>query len=436
MKHQRRPVVILAILALFLVASPAIAQQSQTEIEDITADVSQLRQLPEQKPIALTVLSRDELREDYKALIEEEYPRDEQYADMRELFAFGLIDEQMDFGELYSELYGEQVLGYYDSETGKMVVVRDNNKSGSFTAVEQVTYAHEIVHALQDQNFDLDAGPLAREEVSDDQSLAVTALIEGDASFTEVQYILERPELLDAYLEEAQGAEIDTSALDAAPFIIGDTMIFPYDQGYTFVEALYNDGGWATVDAAFANPPASTEQILHPEKFLSGEQPVDVQVNDFSGALGDDWTVWDTNTFGEYQIRVILQNTSMSDQQAEVAASGWGGDTYVVAGTDDIDAIHWVTAWDTEQDANEFARAWALREAERWGVDPVFVDANTIEFHTDDAFARITLDGDTVEYLMAPDEATVDAILAAPPATPGASPVASPVATPVATPVS
>lgn len=430
MKHQRRPVIVLAILALFLMASPAIAQQSQTEIEDITADVSEVRQLPEQHPIALTVISRDELREDYRGLIESDYPKDEQYADMREMLAFGLIDEPMDLGDLYSELYGEQVLGYYDSETGKMVVVRDNDQSGAFTAMEQVTYAHEIVHALQDQNFDLDSGELGRTDVSDDRSLAVTALIEGDASFTEVRYIIERPSLLDAYLAEAENAEFDTSSLDAAPFIISDTLLFPYNQGYTFVEAIYNDGGFSAVDAAFQNPPASTEQILHPEKYLAGEQPIDVQVNDFSGALGDDWTVWDTNTYGEYQIQVILQNSSMSDQQAEVAASGWGGDTYVVAGTEDEDAIHWVTVWDTEQDADEFARAWALREAERWGVDPVFVDANVIEFHTDEAFVRITIEGDTVEYLMAPDEATAETMLAAPPATPEASPVASPVASP------
>jgi hypothetical protein len=119
----------------------------------------------------------------------------------------------------------------------------------------------------------------------------------------------------------------------------------------------------------------------------------------------------------------------MSDQQADVAASGWGGDTYVVAGTDDQDAIHWITAWDTEADANEFVRAWALREAERWGVDPIFVGTDVIEFHADGAFVRITLDGTTVEYLMAPDEATLDAILAAPPA---ATPVASPVASPAA----
>lgn len=432
MKQQRRPVIFLAILALFLVASPAIAKQDQTEISDITEEVSQVRQLPVHNEIQLTVLSREELQADYAAMLEEEYPVDEQYADMRELYAFGLIDEKMDFGELLSGLYGEQVAGYYDPETSRLVVVRDDVEADGLTAMEQVTYAHEIVHALQDQNFDIDAGPLDREDLTDDQAYAISALIEGDASFSEVRYIIERPELLEAYLEEAENAEFDTTALDAAPFIIAETLLFPYDKGYTFVEALFNEGGWDTVDAAYVDPPASTEQILHPEKYLAGEQPVEIHVNDFTGGLGDDWTVWDTNTFGEYQIMVMLQNSSMSEQQAQVAAAGWGGDTYVVAGTEDIDAIHWVTAWDTEQDANEFARAWALREAERWGVDPVFIGDSEIEFHADDMFVRITFEGTTVEYLMAPDEATADAILAAPPATPEASPVASPVATPAA----
>ena len=432
MKHQRRPVIILAILALFLAASPAIAQQSQTEIEDITEEVSQVRQLPVQQEIELTVISRDELRADYAGFIEDDYPVDEQYSDMREWLAFGLIDQPMDLGDLYSELYGEQVLGYYDSETGKMVVVRGSDAGGAFTAVEQVTYAHEIVHALQDQSFDLDAGALDREDIADDESLAIAALIEGDASFTEVLYIIDRPELLDAYLAEIENPEMDTSVLDSVPPIISETLLFPYERGYTFVEALHNEGGWAAVDAAYADPPASTEQILHPEKYLADEQPIAVDVNDFSGSLGDGWKKWDTNTFGEYQILVILQQTSMSDQQAEAAAAGWGGDTYVVAGTDEQDAVHWVSAWDTEEDASQFTRAWALREAERWGVDPVFVSDTVIEFHADDAIVRITLDGTTVDYLMAPDQSTLDAIIAAPPAPPEATPLASPVASPAA----
>jgi hypothetical protein len=409
-----------------------MAQQSQTEIEDITEEVSQLRQLPIKQEIPVTVLTREELGVEMRAMTEQEYPEDEQYADEREMLAFGIIDEPMDMGDLSDELYTEQVAGYYDPQTGKMVVVANDNQAGGFTPTQQVTYAHEIVHALQDQSFDLAAPPLERADLSDDESLAISALIEGDASYSEVQYLIARPELLQGYIDEIDTTEFDSSVLDSVPALIRETLLFPYDQGYTFVESLQTEGGWDAVDAAYADPPASTEQILHPEKYKAGEAPITVEVNDFSDALGDDWTVWDHNTFGEFQIRVMLQQTSMSEQQADIAAAGWGGDTYVVAGTADQDAIHWATAWDSEQDANEFARAWALREAERWGVDPIFVSDSVIEFHSDDAIVRITLDGTTVDYLMAPDQATLDTIVTAPPATPEATPVTSPVASPAA----
>ncbi len=434
MKHQRRSTFVLSLMALLVFASPAIAQQSPSEIEDITDDVAQIRGLEPVTPIVVETMNRDELRQFNVETYEEEYPEDEQYADERELLAFGLMDEHIDIGDLAINLFSEQVLGFYDPETGQMVVVREGDSTGSFSASEEVTYAHEIVHALQDQHFDLDAGPLDREELSDDRVYGVTALIEGDASYSELQYLIERPDLLEAYLEEIEAQDFDTSILDTAPPIIAATLIFPYDQGFTFVEAIFEEGGWEAVNAAYANPPASTEQVLHPEKYLAGEAPVVVEVPDFTAGLDDSWSVFDTNTFGEFQIRVILQETSMSDEQAERAAAGWGGDTYVVAGTDDRsdDAIHWRTVWDTNQDASEFARAWALREAERWGVDPTYVSDSLIEFETADVVVRIILDGESVTYLMGRSSEMLDIMLAAPPATPAVSPVASPVATPEA----
>jgi hypothetical protein len=428
-KHQRRSIFILLVVALFVIASPALAQQTSTEIEDITDEVAQVRELEPLLPIEVETMTREELREYNIQAYAEEYPESEQYADERELLAFGLMNEHIDIGDLAIDLFSEQVLGFYDPETGQMVVVRDAGQEGSFTPTEQVTYAHEIVHALQDQHFDLDAGPLDREPLSDDQHYAVSALIEGDASYSELQYLLEHPDLLEAYVGELEAVEFDTAALDAAPPIISATLIFPYDQGYTFIEAIHQQGGWEAIDAAYADPPASTEQILHPEKYLAGEQPVEVAVPDFSPALGDDWTVFDTNTFGEFQIRVMFQETALSDEQAALAAAGWGGDTYVVAGTDDdsVNAIHWRTVWDTEQDAVEFARAWTLRESERWGVDPNYVSGNLIEFETDGAVVRIILEGNTVTYLMAPTFEMIETIQSVPPATPSASPVATPV---------
>ncbi|CAN5849234.1 hypothetical protein BH20CHL2_BH20CHL2_12960 [soil metagenome] len=407
----RMPQFLLVLLAVLMLSSPVVAMQDNTQnYDDITEEVSALRGLEILEPVVVTPMNREQLGAELEASLEEDYPPDERYADERELIAFGLMDPEVDLGQLIVELYTEQVAGYYDPESSEMVVVQDGPLGDSFTASEHVTYAHEVVHALQDQHFDLDAGVLERENLSDDQSLAITALIEGDATLSELQYLLERPDLLNAFLSEIGDTDFDSATLDNAPPLIVETLLFPYDAGYLFVEVIYDDGGWEAVNAAFADPPQSTEQILHPEKYLVREEPDEVDVADFTPLLGDNWVVFDMNTFGEYQVRVILEQSSISDDQAAEAAAGWGGDTYVVAGTDTEDAIHWVSTWDTDADALQFAQAFATYESDRWEVAPNYVGNSVMQFESDGVITRITLDGDTVTYLKATDAATLEII--------------------------
>jgi hypothetical protein len=436
-KHTGRNAFTIVILSLLLFSSPAvIAQQTDDSIEDITDEVSVTRGLEPSSEIIVTPKTREQLTESLEEDLLEDYPEDEQYGDERELVAFGLMEPGIDLGDLSLELYSEQIAGYYDPETGEMVVIQDAVDGTAFSPSQQVTYAHEIVHALQDQNFDLDGGVLDREPLTDDQSLAVTALIEGDASFSEVQYLLERPELLDSFLIEIDEQEFESDVLDAAPPILRETLLFPYDNGYTFVEAIYDEGGWDAVNVAFADPPTSTEQILHPEKFLAGEEPVKVNVPDFTADLGSDWQVFDTNTFGEYQIRVIMEQTSMPAQQAEAIGVGWDGDTYIVGGTETLDAVHWQSVWESTDDASEFAQGLALYESERWGVAPTYLSDSVIRFESDSVIAHIELTGDTVTYLQAPDEQALKTIMDAEGASESGTSEATPVGSPEATPVS
>jgi len=410
-KPAQSPRLFLILFALLMISSPAAAlQESTTSYDEITEEVANMRGLEILSPIEVTPKSREQLGQELKEDLDADYPVDERIADERELIAFGLMDPDVDLGQLIVDLYTEQVAGYYDPATGEMVVIRNPASAEELTPSEHVTYAHEVVHALQDQHFDIDAGALSREETSDDESLAITALIEGDASFSEVSYLLDRPELLDHYLTEITATEFDTATLDSAPPIISSTLLFPYDNGYTFVQALYGEGGWDTVNSAFVNPPQSTEQILHPEKYLAGEAPVEIEVPNFTSLLGEDWEVFDNNTFGEYQIRIILEQSSMPKEQAIEAAAGWGGDTYVVAGTDDQDAIHWISSWDTEEDAIEFAKALATYESSRWNIAPTYAADTVIKFEADGVVTQITLDGDAVTYIKAPDVETLNTI--------------------------
>ena len=427
MKQMHRPSFLLAMVALFLLASPVSAIQSDAEeYEDITDEVALVRGLDQLDAIELMQMSRAELGDYMIETLAEDYPPEDAYADQRELVAVGLMDPDVDLYQLWLDLYTEQVAGFYNTETKEMVVVRsDDAGDGELTAMDQVTWAHEIVHALQDQHFNLSEGDFNREDVSDDRSLAISALIEGDASFTELEYLLQNQQLLQSLLDEVDQMDLDFAVLDSAPPIISATMGFPYDNGLSFVEAIHAEGGFDAVNAAFSDPPVSTEQILHPEKYLAGEMPVAIELPDFTTELDGEWSTFDVNTFGEYQIRVILEESSMSDQQALVASEGWGGDTYLVAGTDSEDAILWKSVWDTEEDASEFVRALALREAERWDASPTYRTNTHLAFETDDAMVEIILDGDTVTYAMGADPATVQTILGseADMVVPGATPV-------------
>lgn len=248
-------------------------QQRYDAIERQTAD---LRGLSIQGEIEVAFKTPDELRTELERDLDADYPPADRERDERILTAFGLAPQEVDLSRLYVDLYSEQIAGYYDTETGEMVVIRPADAGDELSPLQEITYAHEVVHALQDQNFPLDEALEASESANDDQSLATTALIEGDATVAQSEYLSNNPGLLLRLGTELMSAEIDTAQLDAAPAIVRETLIFPYDQGAEFVTALREVGGWPRVNEAYTALPASTEQILHPEKYLSAEQPVAV----------------------------------------------------------------------------------------------------------------------------------------------------------------
>jgi hypothetical protein len=143
-------------------------------------------------------------------------------------------------------------------------------------------------------------------------------------------------------------------SLKSAPPIISESMLFPYIRGLIFCTKLANADGWKGIDEAYRHPPLSTEQILHPEKYR--EQP-DVPVSIDIGTLtpGGSWKELGRNVVGEMQIAVLLRN-----EGGKSAAAGWDGDAYAVF-EDPAEmklGIAWLTTWDTERDATEFAAAY------------------------------------------------------------------------------
>ena len=169
----------------------------------------------------------------------------------------------------------------------------------------------------------------------------------------------------------AQGLDPEaTRVLQEMPPVLRESLFFPYTAGLNFTQGLYTAGGWGAIDAAFADPPASTEQILHPEKYAAEEEAVQVELpEDLAGKIGAGWSTALEDTLGEFQLKIWLGETAKAASVgATDAAAGWGGDRVAVLnGPNDAWVIALLTDWDTNADATEFATAAteALEECRR-----------------------------------------------------------------------
>jgi hypothetical protein len=143
------------------------------------------------------------------------------------------------------------------------------------------------------------------------------------------------------------------------PPILRESLTFPYDQGLQLVLRLQGaGGGWEAVNDAYEDPPASTEQVMHPEKYDEREAPVEVRLPaDLAAQLGQGWSATYEDTFGEFQFQVWLRN-ALDAATGNPAAAGWGGDRFaVLEGPDDAWALVMKTEWDSVEDATEFQGA-------------------------------------------------------------------------------
>jgi hypothetical protein len=337
--------------------SPATDEELEALAAEITDQVEALRGLTASEPFTSELIDEAELIELLTEAFHEENSAELIAASDGLLKRMGLIPESESLDELYLELLGSQVIGVYDDESKTLYVVSDEGRLGG---LEKFTMSHEIDHALQDQMWGID--DVIPEAASEgDAALAAIALTEGDASLLMTQWATQ-------YLTPAELLEVVESSSDPEgqellarmPPILVETLIFPYSTGLQFVGGVHADGEWSAVNEIYDDVPSSTEQIIHPEAYAEGDEPIDVTVPDeLAERMGSGWTVGIEDTFGELQTAVWLANAEANDRQtADVAAAGWGGDRMAyLSGPSDENALIWRTAWDRAADAAEFLRA-------------------------------------------------------------------------------
>lgn len=289
--------------------------------------------------------------------------------------AIGLLPPDMDVRQMLLDVMGEQIVGFYDPDSGTLVVrddvarelrARESAGGDPTTASSAVVLVHELVHALQDQRLELGAhyhfAPGHRER-SGDEANAFASLVEGDATLAMIGWLAhdaghrlseltEHPERLRALLtpETLSGGG---PQLAGAPAIVRAPLLSRYFDGMLFCATLHARGGFRIVDAAHRDPPTTSEQVLHPDRYLAHEEGEAIEIPALPALEALGYAAHDEDTLGELELSVWLALGSGQDRDA-AAGAGWGGDRLRVYRTEaGTTASVWWTLWDTEPDAVE-----------------------------------------------------------------------------------
>jgi hypothetical protein len=333
---RRAPAVALCVLAVALAAVLPLRAQppssEQTALEAVATPLyDQLAALrgitsPGQPP---PVLLRS--RADNRRFIEQEltrrYSKAQLEAERKSMVAWSVLPADYDLQRLFVDLLEEQVSAYYDPR-GKVMVV------GDWLPAEQQRAAlmHELVHALQDRELPIDAF-IAPDPGYGDRLLSRQALIEGEAVALTFDLLL-KPQGMDISrlpdLSMTQGL-IATSAggpvIGKAPKFVRDLLLFPYVEGLGFIYQFRKRQPWSAMSAIYRDPPRSTAQILHPEKYLdTREDPLAVVIPDLSRLLPGSHLVSEDD-LGEFSLGAVLA-LHLGDTEGPRAAVGWRGDRY------------------------------------------------------------------------------------------------------------
>jgi hypothetical protein len=340
-----------------LAESPPAERRETRLVARMLRRVEVARRIEATKPVPGVLLERPALIARVKDHVARELPPEAIRNEGLALQLFGFIPTQFDYEAAEYQLLQDQLAGYYEPADGTMYMASDLGDEEA-----DATLAHELVHALQDQRWDLERRSSYRPG-DGDHSEAASALAEGDATSAMFDVMIERAapgsgktalDLPDDVFAQQIREGMDQGPGASAPRVMRSSLAAPYIYGTLFVHALRRRGGWPTVDRAWDDAPTTSEQVMHPEKWLSHEPAVAVAAPAFA-TLGDGWKVADEDSEGELGARIAFEEWMTPKGAADVSA-GWGGDRGVLLENGDRAAFAWRLRYDPGKTRDERTR--------------------------------------------------------------------------------
>jgi hypothetical protein len=327
----------------------------QNKLREALAYVSEVRQLPSKAEVQGRLISSAEVASYLERQLSEDIPADVMQATEALLYGFGTVDASFDFRQSVIELMKAQLLGFYDPKQKTFFV------GAKLTGTEaDITLWHELVHALQDQHYDLSRLTQWQPDIGDSQA-AAHALAEGDATSAMIDAMMKPRGMTALDLDEGlmRAESVLGIAASTAPAILVRSLVAPYVDGLAFANGLRRRGGFAAVDSAWRALPVSTEQILHLDKYLAAEPPLVVALPP-APPHAPELRERFHDVMGEQTVRLLLEEWLPARTAAE-AASSWGGDRIAVFSDDARKrwALAWHLRFDTGAAAERALAAWA-----------------------------------------------------------------------------
>lgn len=374
--RRRRATAIIAISGALAFAGCAYSlisggKVNETHAGNVEQGIQRIRQLSFKQHVPLVLKTPNEVEQMVLADLRRDYSDEQLDADGKAGAMLGLFPPGIDLKAETVKLLKSQIAGFYDPHEKEMVMVEGatpvpiTDRVIEFVVqrdlVDDMLLAHELTHALQNQNFALQDKLDALKDNSD-KEMALKSVAEGDATMAGFAYVAGR---MDNSVADSLTASLkslpETFAAQSkdTPEGLSYPLIFQYSEGVRFVgEAYKRAGGWNGVDALYSKPPQSTQQIIDPSLYFEHPlPPIDVHIAGYQPILKD-WTRADEDTFGELSIQIILQLGYGKDASEVALARKWAGDRMaILAHGTDISVI-WIVVFRDDDSARHFEEAY------------------------------------------------------------------------------
>jgi len=387
---------------LVALAVPAAEPSLFSEIGGIETSLAGITGLRFTRNVPYATINKEQLRRYLEQRIKEAIKPADLRAEEFTLKMLGLIPSDFDLRQSTIDLLTEQAAAFYDYNKKKLFVLEGTGEGPE----ERIALVHELAHALADQHFHL--GKYIHEgSRSDDGSTARLAVMEGQATWLMTAYMSKQTggpaEVSDNALEimshSVEGSAEQYPVFSKSPPYIRETLVFPYSEGMLFQNAVFKKLWQQAFSEVFAHPPESTQQILHPDKYLDHKRPDIPESPAISGAR--DFRKLADGSLGELDYRVLLTQYAGKDEGAKAATHLAGSSYALYEHKKDVYAvIAFASTWDSPESAREYLQLYKRVLSGKWKKLEIQSETESqVTGHGDTGYFRAWADGATVRHI-------------------------------------